>query len=343
MKTFAVPSNNIKSSACSPLEQYNHRESSKQQQRMKQLEKMSFLALCNNGDGSEKLEPSMPSADKNGKSGSPLSSPDSSSKISARRSSTSMSPSNRSPTSLLGKLTSRRKTSPIASDPNAESDKSKLSRRQSFMSADPGSVVEIAKLRASSLSRQASFSLTSPTAPVRELKYEQLMGVKSIFKEADLNEDGTVTWEELRAHAPGLPEDPEVMGADVEGGVSISLLIRILYPEVPPEQARQYEENLNKAFVLPEDKRQEIADLFCHIGGIGKRESMEPLKLYLWFRQSLYLDHTDTAKAYWHLLVAADPNSPSATKGKVTLQQFTDWYAGNVLTEKFKYDNLKQI
>ena len=342
MKTFAVPSNNIKSSAHSPLEQNHHRESSKQQQRMKQLEKMSFLALYNTGDGSEKLEPSMPSADKNSKSGSPLSSPNSSSKIRARRSS-SMSPSNRSPTSLHGKLTSRisRKTF-IASDPNGVSDKSKISRRPSFMStSDPGSVVEIAKLRASSLSRQPSFRQTSPAAPVRELKYEQLMGVKSIFKEADLNEDGTVTWEELRAHAPGLPEDPEVMGADVEGGVSISLLIRILYPEVPPEQARQYEEKLNKAFVLPEDKRQEIADLFCHIGGIGKRESMEPLKLYLWFRQSLYLDHTDTAKAYWHLLVAADPNSPAANKGKVTLQQFTDWYAGNVLTEKFKYDNLK--
>ena len=311
---------------------------------MRQLEKMSFLALCNTGDDSEKLEPSMPSADNNGKSGSPMtSSPDSSSKIRARRSS-SMSPSNRSPISLLGKLNSRSRKSFIASDPNGVSDKSKLSRRPRFRSStDPGSVVEIAKLRASSsLSRQPSFSQTSPTAPVRVLNYEQLMGVKSIFKEADLNEDGMVTWEELRAHAPSLPEDPEVIGADAEGGVSISLLIQILYPEVSPEQARKYEEKLNKKFVLPEDKRQEIADLFWHIGGIGKRESMEPLKLYLWFRQSLHLDHTDTAKAYWNLLVAADPNSPPAIKGKViSLKQFTDWYAGHVLTDKFKYGNLK--
>ena len=176
----------------------------------------------------------------------------------------------------------------------------------------------------------------------------RMQGLRCMLKEADPNGTGIITWNQLRQTVPGLPEEPSI-DIDPEQGVDISLLIRILYPqEVASLLLKHYsdENTYGKQFVLPEEKRQEIADLFCFMSGGIERDAMEPVTLYLGLRQVLELDTRETAIAFFHLIVqqprlADDVGDADLHHvGPVTLQHFTKWYSDHMLTDSFKNDHL---
>ena len=225
----------------------------------------------------------------------------------------------------------------------------------------PGSIAETARLRQQSLSPTKAHPSRKSSLVQKEVgddrtKAEQLRiklkGVKRILKEADINGDGVVTWEELRSKAPGLPEDPEHMGIriDPDQGVDLPLMVNILYPGDAKVLIQQHEEEKNRKFVLPKDKKNEIVELYrVMTGDDDKRSSIDSLKLYLGLREVLLLDYAEAAAAYWQLMVLhLPPPSEGVTRGggdndqNVPLERFTDWYIDTVLTDKFKHENFEQ-
>ena len=217
-------------------------------------------------------------------------------------------------------------------------------RRQPPVFEEP-SVLQMAKLRSFG-GRSTSVdgtSVKSQTPTITSLSPGQVRGLKSILKEADLNNDGVVSWEELRSKAPSLPVEPEVHGAKLDPNVEVdmSLLLRILYPSISKREAtamcKAYEEDMKKKFVMPKDKQMEIEELFCFMSGASKEDKMPPVKFYEGLRKVLSYDYLQCATSYLEVVY----NWNTCETGGITLDQFTDWYVQEFLSEEFKRENMR--
>ena len=281
--------------------------------------------------------------------------------------STASSPGSQAETGTL-KTGGQRKTLPAGStlSPGGIAETGTLKaggQRKSLATAtnySPGSIAETARLRSQSMSSTKAHpsrktSVAQKGVSDDRTRAEQLQiklkGVRRILKEADTNGNGVVTWEELRSKAPGLPEDPEHMGIriDPDQGVDVPLMVNILYPADAKVLIQQHEDEKNRIFVLPKDKKNEIVDLFRVITGGNRNSTMDSLKLYHGLREVLLFDYAEAAAAYWQLMVlhlpppTARENCGGDNDQTVPLERFTDWYIDNVLTDKFKNENFEEI
>ena len=169
---------------------------------------------------------------------------------------------------------------------------------------------------------------------------KEIICLRSLFQDIDVFKKGFITWTQLRSRTPTLPKEPVLGGKKLERDAELDFFtfIRIVFPEVPEEDAHVLSLQGAKVreFVLPQEKRLELQEVFCALNGGKVRDSLKPYQLVQGLRDSEY-NMLSIAQAYTLLFV--EPRD----EVDITLGQFKAWYCDEILSEKFKAFHTKTI
>eukprot|EP00951_Prasinocladus_malaysianus_P037712 scaffold407247_cov38-Prasinocladus_malaysianus.AAC.1 len=185
----------------------------------------------------------------------------------------------------------------------------------------------------------SQMSIAAISIPPREIR-----GIQKVFRALDKDKDGLVPWMAIQKKCPSLPKEPAAcgrfLGMDLsfDSQFDLPMLLRVLYQDITPADAKTLAKMgaHDKGFILPEDKKQEIEDLFKAFD-TSMRGVLGPAAL-VWGLMRTGYDAEQIAGAYISLMTTAEEGSGSR-KG-ISLEQFQDWYIDDVLSDSFKNANI---
>mmetsp|Transcript_6009 Transcript_6009/g.15479 ORF Transcript_6009/g.15479 Transcript_6009/m.15479 type:complete len:358 (-) Transcript_6009:172-1245(-) len=185
--------------------------------------------------------------------------------------------------------------------------------------------------------RKSSTTLDGPRLSINGLnvKPKDVAYFQRVFDELDRDGDGLVSWDCIRRKVPSLPKEPfKATGLTVESQLSMPQLLRLLHPEITEEDASIMASRTasTKMFVLPEEMRQLIDDLFetldtDHDGLLSARD-------VVWNAPKMGQTVAEVSKTYVKLFVDAE-------RSRVNRDEFTNWYIEEMLSTKFKEENMQ--
>eukprot|EP00873_Tetraselmis_striata_P034897 jgi/Tetstr1/455161/TSEL_042011.t1 len=183
---------------------------------------------------------------------------------------------------------------------------------------------------AEAVAAEAAESISGLNVKPKDVAYFQ-----RVFDELDRDSDGLVSWDCIRRKVPSLPKEPfKATGLTVESQLSMPQLLRLLHPEITEEDASIMASRTasTKMFVLPEEMRQLIDDLFetldtDHDGLLSARD-------VVWNAPKMGQTVAEVSKTYVKLFVDAE-------RSRVNRDEFTNWYIEEMLSTKFKEENMQ--